>query len=73
MKMMQFIQLNNQQRQDAISKMVAISEQLNIPLFGVSGDKLIKEAIEKEANPDADFIFDEVDNNSVDVIYRENI
>ena len=71
--MMQFIQLNNRQRSDAIAKIVAIAEQLNISLFGVSGGKLIKEALEKDANPDADFIFDEIDLDHVDVIYRENI
>ena len=73
MKILQFIQLNNQQKKDAIVKMAAISQKLDFSVFGVRGEKLIEEAIEKDANPDAEFIFDEVNESEVDVIYRENI
>ena len=73
MKILQFIQLNNQQKRDAISKMAAISEKLDFSIFGVRGERLIEEALAKDANPDAEFIFDEIDERQVDVIYRENI
>lgn len=73
MKILQFVQLNSQQRRDAIIKIAAISEKLNFSVFGVRGEKMIEEAIAKDANPDAEFIFDEVDESQVDVIYRENI
>ena len=73
MKMLQFSQLNPSQRQDAINKMLKISVDLNIPVAGVQGTSSIIEAINKDVNPDADFIFDELDETQVDVIYRENI
>ena len=73
MKMLQFSQLNPSQRQDAINKMLKISVDLNIPVAGVQGASSIIEAISKDVNPDADFIFDELDETQVDVIYRENI
>ncbi|MEJ7768475.1 MAG: hypothetical protein WKF89_11735 [Chitinophagaceae bacterium] len=73
MKILQFIQLNDQQRKDAIVKMAAISQKLNFSVFGVRGEKLIEEALDKDANPDSEFIFDEIDDTRVDVIYRENI
>ncbi len=73
MKILQFIQLNDLQRKDAIGKMAAISQKLNFSIFGVRGEKLIEEALDKDANPDAEFIFDEIDDTRVDVIYRENI
>ncbi len=73
MKMLQFSQLNSIQRKDAIEKMVSISTELNIKIPGVQGENSILEAIQEDFNPDADFIFDEIDETQVDVIYRENI
>ncbi|MEO5995468.1 MAG: hypothetical protein ABIN89_02135 [Chitinophagaceae bacterium] len=73
MKMLQFSQLNPSQRQDAINKMLKISAELNISVAGVRGEQSITEAINKDINPDADFIFNELDDTQVDVIYRENI
>lgn len=73
MKMLQFSQLNPAQRKDAIEKMISISIELNIKIPGVQGENSILEAIEEDFNPDADFIFDEIDETQVDVIYRENI
>ena len=73
MKMLQFSQLNPVQRKDAIEKMIGISIELNIKIPGVQGENSILEAIEEDFNPDADFIFDEIDETQVDVIYRENI
>jgi len=72
MKMLQFSQLNPAQRQDAIDKMVKISNELQIKIPGVQGEDTILEAIFEDFNPDADFIFDEIDEIQVDVIYREN-
>lgn len=72
MKMLQFSQLNLTQRNDAITKMLQISAELNVPVAGVMGDSAIIEAINKDTNPDADFIFDEIDETQVDVIYRKN-
>ena len=72
MKILQFTQLNPAQRTDAINKMIDISRDLNVAIAGVKGDKLL-EAINQDVSPDADFIFDEIDDTSVDVIYRENI
>ncbi len=71
--MLQFSQLNPAQRKDAIDKMVTISTELNIEIPGVQGENSIVEAIKEDFNPDADFIFDEIDETQVDVIYRENI
>jgi hypothetical protein len=73
MKMLQFSQLNPMQRKDAIDKMVKITTELNIEIPGVQGENSIVEAINEDLNPDADFIFDEIDETQVDVIYRENI
>ncbi len=73
MKMLQFSQLNPMQRKDAIDKMVKMSTELNIKISGVQGENSILEAINEDLNPDADFIFDEIDETQVDVIYRENI
>ncbi len=73
MKMLQFSQLNSAQRKDAINKMVNISSELNIKIPGVQGENSILEAIIEDFNPDADFIFDQIDETQVDVIYRENI
>lgn len=72
MKMLQFSQLNPTQRNDAITKMLRISADLNVTVAGVMGGSAIIEAINKDTNPDADFIFDEIDETQVDVIYREN-
>ena len=71
--MLQFSQLNDLQRQDAINKMLKIAEELNVPIAGACGELPITEAINKDFNPDADFIFNELDELRVDVIYRENI
>jgi hypothetical protein len=73
MKMLQFSQLNAMQRKDAIDKMVKMSTELDIKISGVQGENSIVEAIKEDLNPDADFIFDEIDETQVDVIYRENI
>ena len=72
MKILQFTQLNPAQRKDAIDKMVKISNEINIQIPGVQGENSIIEAINEDLNPDADFIFDEIDETQVDVIYREN-
>jgi hypothetical protein len=72
MKMLQFSQLNPVQRKDAIDKMVRLSNELDIRIPGVQGENTIIGAINEGLNPDADFIFDEVDETMVDVIYREN-
>ena len=72
MKMLQFSQLNPVQRKDAMEKMIKISDELNVEIAGVHGDKQITDAINNDFNPDADFIFDEIDETQVDVIYREN-
>jgi hypothetical protein len=72
MKILQFNQLTPAQRTDAIIKMINISKELNVEIAGVKGDKLI-DAINHDFSPDADFIFDEIDEARVDVIYRENI
>jgi hypothetical protein len=72
MKMLQFSQLNPVQRKDAMAKMIKISHEINFEIAGVHGDKQITEAIDNDLNPDADFIFDEIDEIQVDVIYREN-
>lgn len=73
MKILQFVQLNSQQKKDAVAKIAAISEKLDFSVFGVRGEKLIEESLAKGASPDAEFIFDEIDESQVDVIYRENI
>jgi hypothetical protein len=72
MKILQFNQLNPSQRMDAINKMIKISRDLDVTIAGVKGEKLV-EAIRQDASVDADFIFDEIDETAVDVIYRENI
>ena len=72
MKMLQFSQLNPAQRIDAIDKMLKISKELDIAVAGAHGDIPITEAINRDFNPDADFIFNELNETSVDVIYREN-
>jgi len=72
MKMLQFSQLNAFQRKDAIDKMTKISKELDLKIPGVQGENTIIEAINEDLNPDADFIFDEIDETMVDVIYREN-
>ena len=72
MKMLQFSQLNPAQRKDAIDKMVKIGNELDLKIPGVQGENTIIEAINEDLNPDADFIFDEIDETMVDVIYREN-
>ena len=73
MKILQFIQLNPRQRADAINKMIAISEDLDVAVAGIRGGEEIRQALAGDIVPDADFIFDEVDDDVVDVIYRENI
>lgn len=72
MKMLQFSQLNPAQRKDAIDKMLKISAELNLPVAAEWGANSITEAINNDINPDADFIFDQIDETQVDVIYREN-
>ena len=72
MKMLQFSQLNPAQRKDAIDKMVKIGNELDLKIPGVQGENTVIEAINEDLNPDADFIFDEIDETMVDVIYREN-
>lgn len=73
MKILQFVQLSPRQREDAIKKMVAISIELDVPVAGVRGEAEIRNALGGDIVPDADFIFDEVNGDVVDVIYRENI
>ncbi len=73
MKILQYIQLNNQQKTDAISKIVGISKKLNVPVCGMSEESMIRQALQQDGVPDAEFIFDEINENQVDVIYRENI
>lgn len=73
MKILQYIQLNGQQKKDALVKMAALSKKLNFPVFGQWGEQGIAEALAQDKNPDAIFMFDEIDEEQVDVIYRENI
>ncbi|MEO6915033.1 MAG: hypothetical protein ABI151_04765 [Chitinophagaceae bacterium] len=73
MKILQFVQLNQRQREDAVNKIVVISKELNVAVAGVKGESEIRMALAGEIIPDADFIFDEVNDDVVDVIYRENI
>ncbi len=73
MKILQYIQLNGQQRKDAIVKMAALSKKLNFAVFGQWGEQGIADAIAQDKNPDSIFMFDEIDEEQVDVIYRENI
>lgn len=73
MKILQFVQLKPRQREDAVNKMIAISRELDVAVAGVKGETDIRTALAGDIVPDADFIFDEVDDDVVDVIYRENI
>jgi hypothetical protein len=73
MKSLQFNQLNNTQKADAIRKMAALSKELNFMVFGSQNEGAITEAILQDATPDAEFMFVEVNENQVDVTYRENI
>lgn len=73
MKILQFVQLNARQREDAITKMIAISLELDVPVAGLRGEEAIRNGLAGDIVPDADFIFDEVNDDVVDVIYRENI
>ena len=72
MKILQFVQLNPGQREDAIQKMIDISAELDVAVAGIKGADEIRNALAGDIVPDGDFIFDEVDENTVDVIYREN-
>lgn len=73
MKILQFVQLNPRQREDAVNKIITISKDLNIAMAGIKGEAEIRNALRGDIIPDADFIFDEVSDDVVDVIYRENI
>lgn len=73
MKILQYVQLNSRQKEDAVTKIVAISKNLNVPVAGICGEEAIRKALAGDIVPDADFIFDEIDEERVDVIYRENI
>ncbi len=73
MKSLQFNQLNNVQKADAIRKIAALSKELDFTVFGSQNEGAITEAILQDATPDAEFMFVEVNENQVDVTYRENI
>lgn len=73
MKILQYIQLNGEQKKDALVKMAALSKKLNFPVFGQWGEEGIAQAIAQDKSPDSIFMFDEIDESRVDVIYRENI
>ena len=73
MKSLQFNQLNETQKTDAIKKMAALSKELNFTVFGSQNEGVITEAIAQDATPDADFMFVAINESQVDVTYRENI
>ena len=73
MNSVQFNQLNENQKADAIKKMAATASALNFTVFGTQIEDGIASAVLQDATPDAEFMFIPLNDMHVDVKYRENI
>ncbi|MEJ7738823.1 MAG: hypothetical protein WKF97_15465 [Chitinophagaceae bacterium] len=73
MNSVQFNQLNDNQKADAIKKMAATAKALDFTLFESQSEAGITDAVLQDASPDAEFMFLPLNDLEVDVKYRENI
>lgn len=73
MNSVQFNQLNDIQKEDAIKKMAATAAALDFTIFGSQSEDGITAALYQDATPDAEFMFIPLNDMEVDVKYRENI
>lgn len=73
MNSVQFNQLNDIQKADAIKKMASAATALDFTVFGTQSEDGITDAVRQDATPDAEFMFIPLNEMEVDVKYRENI